>query len=247
MFCLTLVAWVRLEHKIHLHSYRKLPKSPRSREGEIKDASSEPGETLKKNSTASTAGPHTPRPQAWRELTLADARIALFFFFLIQVAFFGTGNVASLSSFSLDSVYRLIPMFNPFAMGALLVLKLMVPFAVISANLGILNRRIGVAPSSLFMIVMAISDVLTLNFFYMVRDEGSWLDIGTTISHFCISSLMGVFVSALEFVSEVFVGGVSMEDRNPMPSSPSSLKGGAKVQNGKPTRGSNAKAANGTS
>ncbi|PUU75287.1 Phosphatidylinositolglycan class N-domain-containing protein [Tuber borchii] len=217
MFCLTLVAWVRLEHKIHLHSYRKLPKSPRSREGEMKDASSGPDETLKKNSTASTAGPHAPCPQAWRELTLADARIALFFFFLIQVAFFGTGNVASVSSFSLDSVYRLIPMFNPFAMGALLVLKLMIPFAVISANLGILNRRIGVAPSSLFMIVMAISDVLTLNFFYMVRDEGSWLDIGTTISHFCISSMLGVFVSALEFVSEVFVGGLEWRTGTPCP------------------------------
>ena len=247
MFCLTLVAWVRLEHKIHLHSYRKLPKSPSSCEGEMKDASSGPNETLKKSSTASTTGPQTPHPQTWRELTLADARIALFFFFFIQVAFFGTGNVASLSSFSLDSVYRLIPMFNPFTMGALLVLKLMIPFAVISANLGILNRRIGVAPSSLFMIVMAISDVLTLNFFYMVRDEGSWLDIGTTISHFCISSMLGVFVSALEFVSEVFVGGVSMEGRTLMPPSPSSLKGGAKAQNGKPTRGLNAEAANGTS
>lgn len=96
-------------------------------------------------------------------------------------------------------------------MGALLILKLLIPFAVISANLGVLNRRIGVAPSALFMVVMAISDVLTLNFFYMVKDEGSWLDIGTTISHFFICGLLGVFVSALEFLSEVFVGGVSMD------------------------------------
>ena len=43
------------------------------------------------------------------------------------------------------------------------------------------------------------SDVLTLNFFYMVKDEGSWLDIGTTISHFCIASLLCVFIAALEF------------------------------------------------
>ncbi|KAH0608651.1 uncharacterized protein H6S33_001785 [Morchella sextelata] len=184
VFCLTLVAWVRLEHKIYLHSHR-----PTS----------------------------TPMADEWRSLTLADSRVALFFFFLIQIAFFGTGNIASVSSFSLDSVYRLIPVFSPFAMGALLILKLLIPFAVISANLGVLNRRIGVAPSALFMVVMAISDVLTLNFFYMVKDEGSWLDIGTTISHFFICGLLGVFVSALEFLSEVFVGGVSMdggEDKN---------------------------------
>lgn len=90
--------------------------------------------------------------------------------------------------------------------------KLIIPFAVISANLGILNRRLGVAPSSLFMLVMAISDVLTMNFFWLVRDEGSWLDIGTSISHFFIANLLCVFVAGLEFVSEVFVSGVEIDD-----------------------------------
>ena len=42
----------------------------------------------------------------------------------------------------------------------------------------------------------------------MVRDEGSWLDIGTSISHFCIASLLCAFVAGLEFLSEVFVSGV---------------------------------------
>lgn len=151
----------------------------------------------------------------YRGLTLADARIALFFLFLLQSAFFSTGNIASVSSFSLDSVYRLIPVFNPFSQGALLILKLMIPFAIISANLGILNRRLGVAPSALFMVVTAISDVLTLNFFFMVRDEGSWLDIGTTISHFCIASALCVFVAGLEGVSEVFVRGVDIGHSHP--------------------------------
>lgn len=197
VFCLTLVAWVRLEHKIYLHSHH--PTNSPMTSKTLADA-------------ASTAIDSTAGTGEWRSLTLADSRVALFFFFLIQIAFFGTGNIASVSSFSLDSVYRLIPVFSPLAMGALLIFKLLIPFAVISANLGVLNRRIGVAPSALFMVVMAISDVLTLNFFYMVKDEGSWLDIGTTISHFFICGLLGVFVSALEFLSEVFVGGVSMED-----------------------------------
>ena len=60
------------------------------------------------------------------------------------------------------------------------------------------------------MVVIAISDVLTMNFFWLVRDEGSWLDIGTSISHFFIASLLCVFVSGLEFVSEIFVGGVEV-------------------------------------
>lgn len=85
---------------------------------------------------------------------------------------------------------------------------MLIPFAIISANLGILNRRLEVAPSALFMVVMSISDVMTLNFFYMVRDEGSWLDIGTTISHFLIASFLCTFVAGLEFLSEVFISGV---------------------------------------
>lgn len=93
------------------------------------------------------------------------------------------------------------------------MLKLLIPFAFVSANLGILNKRLGnLAPSALFMVVMTYSDVLTLNFFWMVRDEGSWLDIGTSISQFAIASLLGIFVSGLEVVGEVFVRGVEVEE-----------------------------------
>lgn len=59
---------------------------------------------------------------------------------------------------------------------------------------------------------MSISDIMTLNFFYMVRDEGSWLDIGTTISHFCIASGLCTFVAGLEFLSETLIAGVEFED-----------------------------------
>jgi len=62
------------------------------------------------------------------------------------------------------------------------------------------------------MIVMAISDFLTVHFFWVVRDEGSWLEIGSTISHFCIASLLSVFVASLEGVSELFVAGVEVGD-----------------------------------
>ncbi|KAF7591077.1 Glycosyl phosphatidyl inositol anchor synthesis [Aspergillus hancockii] len=187
VFCMTLVTWVRLEHAIYVHTAALVTE-----------------QNLK--ATAVVDG----QSYQYRTLSVSDARVALFFFFLLQSAFFSTGNIASVSSFSLDSVYRLIPIFSPFTQGALLILKLLIPFAIISANLGILNRRLEVAPSALFMIVMSTSDVMTLNFFYMVRDEGSWLEIGTTISHFCIASFLCTFVAILEFLSEVFISGVDI-------------------------------------
>ncbi|KAL4738870.1 Phosphatidylinositolglycan class N-domain-containing protein [Aspergillus similis] len=200
-FCMTLVTWVRLEHATYVYTAKSVAKSAQ-----------ETFEPPKKASTDATAVVDG-ETYHFRTLTISDARVALFFFFLLQSAFFSTGNIASISSFSLESVYRLIPVFSPFSQGALLILKLLIPFAIISANLGILNRRLEVAPSALFMVVMAISDVMTLNFFYMVRDEGSWLDIGTTISHFCIASFLCTFVAGLEFLSEVFISGVDFGPR----------------------------------
>lgn len=192
-FSATLITWVLLEHRIHKHTTTK--------------------PTLTKaNGVAVAEVPASLSSSPFRSLTLTDARVSLFFLILLQSAFFSTGNMASVSAFSLESVNRLIPVFDPFSQGALLIVKIMVPFALISANLGILNKRLGVAPSALFMVVIAISDFLTLHFFWVVKDEGSWLEIGSTISHFIIASLLCLFVASLEGVSEMFIAGVEVEE-----------------------------------
>jgi phosphatidylinositol glycan class N len=199
-FCGTLLAWVRLENAIYEYASSLATPTPTPAASVITSVSDD---------TEFIPADLSPNP-THRTLALPDLRISLFFLFLLQSAFFSTGNIASISSFSLDAVYRLIPIFDPFSQGALLMFKIMVPFAIISANLGILNRRLGLKSSALFMVVMAISDVMTIRFFYMVRDEGSWLEIGTTISHFVIGSLLSVFVAGLEPVSEVLISGVDV-------------------------------------
>ena len=59
---------------------------------------------------------------------------------------------------------------------------------------------------------MGIGDYLTLRFFWEVRDEGSWLEIGESISMFVIASLLCIFVAGLEGGSELFVRGVEFDD-----------------------------------
>ena len=189
-FSILLLAWVRLEYSVQQFV--------------TKDIKQEVGADKK----------IVRAPGSFRPLALSDARVALFFMVLLQSAFFSTGNIASVSSFSLESVTRLIPIFDPFSQGALLILKIMIPFALISANLGVLNKRLGMAPSALFMVVLAVSDVLTLYFFWVVKDEGSWLEIGSTITHFAIASLLCVFVAALELVSSFFIAGIEVVDEH---------------------------------
>ncbi|KAK7063739.1 PigN domain-containing protein [Favolaschia claudopus] len=126
-----------------------------------------------------------------------DIRIALFFLFFVQVGFFGTGNVASISSFYLSPVYRLIPIFNPFAMAVLLVFKIIVPYIMLAVAIATLNDALDLPPFSVFLVALTLTDGMTLSFFYNVTDTGSWLEIGQTISFFCVSSLLSLWSAGI--------------------------------------------------
>lgn len=234
-FCATLLTWIRLEHAIYLNtttvsSNGTLTQAP-SKATTITTTTKSDTDLIRPSTDS--ASPTVPA-RVTHSLTTSNLRTSLILLFFLQSAFFSTGNVASVSSFSLDAVYRLVPVFDPFSQGALLILKLLAPYALISAALGILNRRLGLQSSALFMVVMGIGDVLVMNFFWMVKDEGSWLEIGTTISHFVIGSVLSVFVAGLEGISELLISGVDVSEA--LVENGSIKKGITKVESGKGKR-----------
>jgi phosphatidylinositol glycan class N len=123
---------------------------------------------------------------------------------LINVAFFGTGNMASVASFEISSVYRFITIFNPYIMGALLLCKLFVPFILVTCAFSAVTRVLELPRLGCYFIVLLLSDVMTIHFFFLVKNIGSWMDIGQSISHFGIMSAQIVFVLLLFALSSVF-------------------------------------------
>ncbi|KAM4533960.1 GPI ethanolamine phosphate transferase 1 isoform 1-T2 [Odontesthes bonariensis] len=138
-----------------------------------------------------------------RQLKLDDIRRSYFFVFFIITAFFGTGNIASINSFDPASVYCFLTVFNPFIMGGLMMWKVIIPFIIVMCTFETIQVATQLSSRSLFLIVLVISDVMALHFFFMVQDYGSWLDIGTSISHYVIVMSMTIFLMLLSVVTHV--------------------------------------------
>uniref|UniRef100_A0A7N5ZVB8 GPI ethanolamine phosphate transferase 1 n=1 Tax=Anabas testudineus TaxID=64144 RepID=A0A7N5ZVB8_ANATE len=86
-----------------------------------------------------------------------------------------------LPSFDPASVYCFLTVFNPFIMGGLMMWKVIIPF----------------------IIVMCTFETIQVHFFFLVQDHGSWLDIGTSISHYVIVMSMTIFLMLLSVVTHI--------------------------------------------
>ena len=145
-------------------------------------------------------------PVLTRHLTLQDLRCAYFFIYFIIVAFFGTGNIASINTFEPASVYCFLTVFSPFTMGSLLLCKIVIPFIIVACVFDAIHVILQVPVHSLVLVVLVITDTMGLHFFYLVQDYGSWLEIGTTISHYVIMMGFIIFLIPIFGLARLFTG-----------------------------------------
>lgn len=96
--------------------------------------------------------------------------------------------------------------FDKFSMGALLMLKIILPllacscaFSATAAWLQLNHRRRN-------MLVLVISDIMALKFFLEVTSEGSWQVIGTSLSHFGVMNVQVIIVMILSSMSNLYLG-----------------------------------------
>ncbi|THG19616.1 hypothetical protein TEA_019037 [Camellia sinensis var. sinensis] len=126
-----------------------------------------------------------------RGLQLSDMRIPLTFMVLFNVAFFGTGNFASIASFEISSVYRFITIFS-------------VTISDGSPTYIQIIYTIHACHPTPFDGTKAWFGLLVLNVDADVRTIGSWMEIGNSISHFGIVSAQVVFVLLLFALTNIY-------------------------------------------
>lgn len=195
VFSLLMGAWLLCEHKLSGKTLNTLLETQLSSENPI--ATHQPAWKVL------TEGLNAPLV---RKLTLQDLRCAYFFVFFIIVAFFGTGNIASINSFDPASVYCFLTVFSPFVMGSLLLCKVLIPFVIVTCAFDAIHVVLSVPVQSLVLVVLVMTDFMGLHFFYLVQDSGSWLDIGTSISHYVIMMAFIIFLLPIFGLARLFTG-----------------------------------------
>uniref|UniRef100_A0A674E741 GPI ethanolamine phosphate transferase 1 n=1 Tax=Salmo trutta TaxID=8032 RepID=A0A674E741_SALTR len=145
--------------------------------------------------------------------------------FFIITAFFGTGNIASINSFDPASVYCFLTVFNPFIMGGLMMWKVIIPFIIVMCTFETIQVSTQLSSRSLweavemspyspthyfyhYLVLLSFSLYPSFlhflqHFFFLVQDYGSWLDIGTSISHYVIVMSMTIFLMLLSLMTHI--------------------------------------------
>ncbi|XP_065165010.1 GPI ethanolamine phosphate transferase 1 isoform X3 [Atheta coriaria] len=119
-------------------------------------------------------------------------RRTYFYLALTVCYFFAIGNMASFNGFDPQWTRTYVATFNPFLMAALIVIKMIIPFFLITCAFYAIVLHSKANDTKVFTVLLLFLDQMVLNFMLFVRNEGSWLEIGKSLSHFAVMEAMAV-------------------------------------------------------
>jgi phosphatidylinositol glycan class N len=115
-------------------------------------------------------------------------------------------------------------------MGALLIWKVIIPFFSVACTFRAINRKLDLNETAAFFVVIALGDVMSLNFFFLVKvtttsgtahanfffpqDFGSWREIGMSISHFGLANAIILVHLVLFAISHVIMGRIQVKTKD---------------------------------
>jgi phosphatidylinositol glycan class N len=103
-------------------------------------------------------------------------------------------------------------------MAALLIFKLFIPFMLVICAFSAITKLVRVPRLGCYFLVILFSDIMTIHFFFLVKNTGSWMEIGNSISHFGIVSAQVVFVLLLFALTNLYTRSIRIK---PLSTSPS--------------------------
>lgn len=147
--------------------------------------------------------------QGMRETSSANLSQSFRYAFIMLLytffSFFGTGNIASVSSFDPNIIRCFLTTFSPFVIMFLVILKLIIPLLLIMSIIFALSPFVIHYEREIFICLLILCDIMGLNFLFLVKNQGSWLEIGSSISHFVIMQVTTVVLVVFVYLSKMLL------------------------------------------
>ncbi|XP_050681266.1 GPI ethanolamine phosphate transferase 1 isoform X1 [Leptidea sinapis] len=138
-----------------------------------------------------------------RSISSHDFRRAFFFMLYVILAYFGTGNIASLNSFEVRWVLCYTTSFQPFVITALILLKTLSPLLAVGCCFRAIQKLTKAPMGYLNIMVLIYSNIMGLQLLYYVKNTGSWLEIGTSISLYVIVQVLTLFIVIINQIAKI--------------------------------------------
>ncbi|KAL4429935.1 hypothetical protein ABPG74_000301 [Tetrahymena malaccensis] len=137
------------------------------------------------------------------------------FILIMNISFFGIQDLVSLGSFNYESVTRFLVNLKEILTLTLMIFKLAFPFLCGASAFIIVCKSAHkkISTVGLFMLSIIFAEISTINFFFMVRTEGTWQEKGSSVARFVISSMLTLLYVFLFFIAHLLLKNTKFDEK----------------------------------